>query len=222
MPVTYYPTVAGEGDYSPPIPQSDVTNLETDLSAKVAKATYNAHTILQATSDNTPAALEITEQTVVGRLTGGNIKALSRDELTALLSDQQKTAKIHFFIFEGASAVTTGDGKAYSLITARENGMNIVAVYASLIGAKSTSALPTFQIARGRQANATTAHAFEDVLSTRITIDENEWFSGNATTAAVIDTSKDDLLTGDLLRVDADTAGTGSQGLIVVVEARLP
>lgn len=43
----------------------------------VTKALFNAHTIAAATDDNTPAALELTEQTLVGRLTGGNISAVA-------------------------------------------------------------------------------------------------------------------------------------------------
>lgn len=50
---------------------------DQDLSGYVTKATYDAHTILYATSDNTPAALTVTEQTLVGRLTGGNISAVA-------------------------------------------------------------------------------------------------------------------------------------------------
>jgi hypothetical protein len=47
------------------------------LTAYVAKALFDAHSVLCATSDNTPAALTVTEQTVVGRLTGGNISAVA-------------------------------------------------------------------------------------------------------------------------------------------------
>ena len=43
----------------------------------VTKALFNAHTVLYATDDNTPAALELTEQTLAGRLTGGNISAVA-------------------------------------------------------------------------------------------------------------------------------------------------
>lgn len=51
----------------------------------VTKALFDAHTILYATSDNTPAALTVTEQTVVGRITSGNIAALSVAQLQALV-----------------------------------------------------------------------------------------------------------------------------------------
>ena len=47
------------------------------------------------------------------------------------------------------------------------------------------------------------------MLSTLLTIDINEWDSKDATAAAVIDTSNDDVNTGDLLRIDIDVAGTG-------------
>lgn len=43
----------------------------------VLESLFDAHTVLYATSDNTPAALSVTEQTLVGRLTGGNISAVA-------------------------------------------------------------------------------------------------------------------------------------------------
>jgi hypothetical protein len=43
----------------------------------VAKSLFDANTILYATADNTPAALTVNEQSVVGRLTGGNISAVA-------------------------------------------------------------------------------------------------------------------------------------------------
>lgn len=47
---------------------------ETDV---VTKALFDAQTVLAATVDNTPAALTVNEQTLVGRLTGGNVAAIS-------------------------------------------------------------------------------------------------------------------------------------------------
>lgn len=46
---------------------------------KVDKATYDAHSVLYATTDNTPVALTVGEGTVVGRAAGGNISALTID-----------------------------------------------------------------------------------------------------------------------------------------------
>ncbi len=57
----------------------------------VTKALYDAHTILYATSDNTPTALTVGEQTVVGRATGGNISALSIDSDLSSVSGSDDT-----------------------------------------------------------------------------------------------------------------------------------
>lgn len=124
-------------------------------------------------------------------------------------------------VTDGATALAVGDGKAYFRVPAEMNGMNLVSVGASLV-TRSTSGTPTIQIARGRQANATTAHAFTDMLSTRITIDANEYDSKDAAAAAVIDAAADDIATGDLIRVDVDVIGTGSAGLNIVLGFQLP
>ena len=46
------------------------------LGGAVLKSTYNANTILAATSDDTPAAITVPEQTVVGRITSELLKLL--------------------------------------------------------------------------------------------------------------------------------------------------
>jgi len=51
----------------------------------VQKSTYNAHTILAATTDDTPAALTVGELTIVGRKTGGNIAALTPAEVMNII-----------------------------------------------------------------------------------------------------------------------------------------
>lgn len=107
------------------------------------------------------------------------------------------------------TSLTTGDGKWFFLVPSTLNGKNLVGARAAVTTA-SSSGTPTIQI-----ANATDA---VDMLSTRITIDANELTSYTATVPAVIDTAHDDVATGDLLRVDVDVAGTGTQGLIVYLE----
>lgn len=56
------------------------------VSGLVAASLFDAHTILAATTDNTPAALTVGEATLVGRATGGNIAALSASSVRTLLS----------------------------------------------------------------------------------------------------------------------------------------
>ncbi len=100
-------------------------------------------------------------------------------------------------------ALTTGDGKAYWTVPAELNGWNINTV-AAHVYVVSSSGLPTFQI-----HNLTDA---QDILNTRITIDVGEKDSSTAAAAAVINTSYDDLATGDEIRFDVDVAGTGTIG----------
>ena len=51
----------------------------------VKKALFDAHSILAATTDNTPAAVTVAEQTVVGRITGGDVAALTVTQVRTLL-----------------------------------------------------------------------------------------------------------------------------------------
>ena len=51
----------------------------------VTKALYDAYTILMATSDNTPTALTVGEQTFVGRITSGAIAALTAEQAMGIL-----------------------------------------------------------------------------------------------------------------------------------------
>ncbi len=111
------------------------------------------------------------------------------------------------------TALTTGDGKMYFTIPVELNGMNLVSVGAHVYTV-SSSGTPTIQI-----HNATDS---QDMLSTRITIDANEKDSKDATAAAVIDTTHDDVATGDEIRIDVDVAGTGTKGLEIRMGFQLP
>lgn len=62
-----------------------VAALTTVVAEKVAKSLYDAHTILAAVTDDNPAALTVGEQTLVGRITGGNIAALTPAQIRTLL-----------------------------------------------------------------------------------------------------------------------------------------
>lgn len=131
------------------------------------------------------------------------------------------TKSISVQVIDGATSLATGDGKAYIRVPSALNGMNITSISAQVI-VKSTSGTPTVQVARGRQASATSDFTYSDVLSTLCTIDANEYDSKDATTAAAINGSNDDLATGDVLRIDVDVAGTGTKGLNVTIQAQLP
>ena len=66
--------------------QTQLDTLTTADSTFVTKALYDANTILAANSDNTPAALTVGEQTLVGRITAGNITALTPTQIRTLIN----------------------------------------------------------------------------------------------------------------------------------------
>src|SRR5690606_16625741 len=109
--------------------------------------------------------------------------------------------------------LTTGDGKNFYRIPATLNGWRIVAVAAHVTTASSSGA-PAFQI-----HNVTES---VDVLSTALTIDPNEKDASTAATPAAINTSNNTVATGDELRFDCDTAGTGTKGASVEVTFEKP
>ena len=109
-------------------------------------------------------------------------------------------------VIDDATVLTTGDGKVIFSVPPELNGMNLVAVFAS-VSTVSSSGRPTITI-----YNLTDSH---DMLSTALTIDASEYSSNTAATAAVINTSYDDVVTGDRLEINVDGAGTGAKGLFV-------
>lgn len=109
----------------------------------------------------------------------------------------------------------TGDGKVHFIIPPELNGMNLVDADA-VVTTVSSSGTPTFAVRRERSGSAV------DCLSTNITIDQSEKTSYTAATAPVINTSNDDMATGDIIYIDLDTIGTGAKGHGVVLSFQLP
>ncbi len=118
-----------------------------------------------------------------------------------------------FTVFPTADTVTTGDDKVRFDIPADIGGMNLVYCLMTL-DTVSSSGLPTVQI-----RNVTDS---VDMLSTKLSIDANEYTSLTAAAPAVIDGSKDDVAEGDRLAIDCDIAGTGTKGLRVTLGFQYP
>lgn len=109
-------------------------------------------------------------------------------------------------VTDPATTLTTGDGKAYFLIPSELNGWLLLSAHAA-VATVSSSGVVTVQLNNVTQA--------VDMLSTAITIDANERTSYTAATPPVINPANADVATGDVIRIDVDTAGTGAAGLIV-------
>lgn len=132
--------------------------------------------------------------------------ALAGNAWTAL---RKKTRT--FALFGATTDAATGDGAAYYPIPPELNGANITYVHLWAVTA-GTTGTSDVQIARIRSGSPV------DVLSTKVTIDSTEQGSDTAATAAVINTSNDDVATNDVLRVDVDAlATTKPKGLIVTI-----
>jgi hypothetical protein len=209
------PTRAGDADSSDEL---------VNVSVWVAEGTANADTLWTCTT-NAPITVNTTaltfSQTGAGPTYATPSEVNSGASTTKVISPDslndsnygRKVVQIPCTDPNG-SAISTGDGQGYFVIPPELNGMNMVDAQAALVGAVSTSGLPTVQI-----ANQTDD---VDMLTTKITIDANERSSYTAATASVIDTTKDDVATGDILRCDVDVAGTGAKGLYVILTFQLP
>lgn len=135
-----------------------------------------------------------------GDIPTANAKAIMRKTVSLKVTDYDE-------------ALVAGDGKLYFTCPASLNGMNLVAVGAHVYTA-STSGAVSVQIYNNTDSS--------DMLSTVITIDENEKDSATAATPAVIDTGEDDVVTADELRIDIDGVGVGSKGLEVRLAFQTP
>lgn len=118
--------------------------------------------------------------------------------------------EIKVFPDEGTGSETvTGDGKFIWVIPYDLDGTNLVDAdaFVTTVGSGAT----IIQIRNITQA--------VDMLTTRITIDANEYhsFPPGASVQADIDEDNNTVVTGDRLAIDVDTAGAGSKGLGVML-----
>jgi len=63
----------------------NITTGVMTISGYIPSSLYNANTILAATTDNTPAAVTVAEQRILGRKTGGSIAALTGAEAASII-----------------------------------------------------------------------------------------------------------------------------------------
>jgi len=118
-------------------------------------------------------------------------------------------------LVDDATALSTGDNAANAKfpIPQEMNGWNLVAAHA-FVTTVSSSGTPTYMIHNLTDTN--------DMLSTAITIDANELTSYTAATAPAVNGATDDVVTGDMIRIDKDVAGTGEKGDGIILTFQLP
>lgn len=175
---------------------------------EVGLGTYSAANTLTRTtveaSSNAGAAVNFAAGT----------KYVSLDCSAAFINKVRKAVITLAVTDPNGSALTTGDGKMLWRVPSLLDGYDLSGV-AGCLGTVSSSGIPTIQLRRKRSGSDV------DMLSTKLTIDANETDSSTAATAAVIDTSNDDVATGDQIYIDCDVAGTGAKGLVVELEFKV-
>lgn len=180
---------------------------DTTIPTSAAVKDY-VDTTVPAASDTTAGKVELATaaETTTGTDTA---RAITPDGLAA--SNYGKRV-IVVQIVESDTAVTTGNGTVGIPITAELNGYDVVDVQANVY-TKGITGTTDVQVRRQRGATDV------DVLSTKVTIGD-EYYASDG----VINTSNDDLATGDMLFVDVDAvhSGTAPNGLSVAIVTQLP
>lgn len=117
-------------------------------------------------------------------------------------------------IMDDATILTTGDAKFIFAISAELNGMDLTEAQA-YVTTVSSSGNVTAQVRNITNSNV-------DMLSTPITIDANENTSYTAAVPSVVNTSNDNVATGNLIAIDIDAAGTGAKGFGIILTFAAP
>ena len=205
---------------------TDATNV--DAAGAVMNADYDAHTILAATSDNTPAALTVTEQTLVGRITSGNIAALSASQVRTLLDvpttgeavlDTIIDAKGDLLVGSAADSVTrlavggtnghvlkVASGETTGLQWAGQSEVIIVACSDETTAIDTTGEKVSFRMPFAMTLTAVRAHVTSACMTGTLTVDINEAGSSVLSTKLTIDAGELTSTTADVAAVISDAA----------------
>lgn len=117
-------------------------------------------------------------------------------------------------VVDAGTDTSTGDAKAFFRVPSELNGMNLTGVSATVYTAGTTN---TTDIQLRNKTDSV------DMLTTKMTIDSTETDTSTAATPAAIDTSHDDVATGDVIAIDVDAiSSTPAKGLYVQMRFALP
>lgn len=133
-------------------------------------------------------------------------------EMRGVFTDVNLRRSVCISTVESDTSVVIVDGKTAFTVPAMLNGMDLINAVAS-VHTKGVTNTTDIQIRRRR------AGVDADMLSTKITIGD-EYFASDE----VIDTTKDDVLTGDQIYIDVDAihTGTAPKGLSVTLTFQTP
>lgn len=208
-------TVVMAGGVSVPDP---IVTVETAIQPKSGTNLYVPQTILGAVA----AASAVNKLNAKNSATGaspelyptGSDTNIGLDVKTKGTGKFRKPTVVGIQVLDAATDTAVGDGKAFFRVPAELNGMNLTGVAACVYTAGTTN---TTDIQIRNMTDSV------DMLSTKMTIDSTETDTATAATPAVIDTTKDDVVTGDKLVIDIDAISTtAAKGLYVELRFELP
>ncbi len=158
----------------------------------------------------TSAGTTLSRDTVLASTNSGNkINCSGSEQVSVVLTAKDMTRYMAIEVFQPTQTVQTGDGKKYFHIPPELNGMNLIYAHAFCITAGTAG---TMDIQIHNETDDV------DMLSTKLTVDSAETGSNTAAVAAVIDTTKDDVATNDVIRIDVDAVQTApAKGLIITL-----
>jgi len=131
------------------------------------------------------------------------------NDITAIIANSWRAFHVILLDNDTSLSVQDGVGQISLVIPSWMDDYELSGVGAA-VAVASSSGTPTIQIHNIDNA--------VDMLSTRITIDANELTSFTADAAPVIDADNKVVNTGDRIRFDVDVAGTGTKGLVVMLQ----
>lgn len=191
------------------------TTVTNALAGKVANSLFDAHTILAAVSDNTPVAVTIAEQRFVGRVTGGNITALTGTQ-AAVIIDAMVGDSGAGGTKGQVPAPAAGDAAAGRYLKADGtwevpgSSADIDAIYE-----ETDASTITFDYANGRKQ-------FVDQLGDNRTIDVDNMISGSLLKIWILDTNNKTLTWTPTIRWHGGAApvlpDTTGKGVCIILE----
>lgn len=175
--------------------------LDAEVTAvAVALTLYDAQTILAAVSDNTPVAVTVGEQTLVGRITGGNIAALTVAQAITLLALPQ---------FAKAMVIMDLSGGAVSNIIILHTSRALTLLKAIILYTEASSADAGVTITIGKESDNDYYYTGASEIS------QAQWYEKDVTLLAT------DVAAGDTVICGTAGGKTGTGEVLIVIEYKV-
>ncbi len=132
---------------------ADVTDAaNVDAAGAVMEGDYNANTVLSANTDNTPTPLTVAEQRLLGRITGGNIAALTAAQIRTLLNVEDGADATDAASVDAAGAVMEVDFEANSVLAANVDNtpLPLPMVNSTFLGRPASGNIAALTLAQAR------------------------------------------------------------------------